>query len=76
MREMSCYARIQRRSARVQQEDNSALVIISPTGKERHFVVTPHKLFGQLRNDPLSAAIETRRNALNEWSDLRDLHDY
>jgi hypothetical protein len=47
-----------------------------PAGKERHFVAAPHKLFGQVRNDPLSTAIETRRNALNERSDLRDFHSY
>ena len=33
------------------------------------------KFFGQIGNDPLSAAIETRRNALNEGSDLCDFHD-
>jgi hypothetical protein len=47
-----------------------------PAGKERHFVAAPHKLFGQVRNDPLSAAIETRRNALNQRSDLGDFHNY
>src|SRR5690242_8090552 len=47
-----------------------------PTGKERHFVAAPHKLFGQVRNDPLSSAIETRRNALNQGGDLGDLHVY
>lgn len=35
----------------------------------------PDKLFGQVRNDPLGAAVETRRNPLNEGSDLCDLHD-
>ena len=35
----------------------------------------PDEFFGQVGNDPLSAAIETGRNALNERSDLCDLHD-
>ena len=46
-----------------------------PASKERHIVAKPDKFFGQVGNDPLSAAIETGRNALNEWSDLGDLHD-
>ena len=46
-----------------------------PARKERHIVAKPDKFFGQVGNDPLSAAIETRRNALNERSDLCDLHD-
>jgi hypothetical protein len=37
-------------------------------------VAKPDKLFGQIGDDPLGAAIETRRNALNEGSDLCDLH--
>jgi hypothetical protein len=41
----------------------------SPLAK-RHVMAKPHKFFGQIRNDPLGAAIETRRNALNEGSDL------
>ena len=43
--------------------------------KERHIVAKPDEFFGQVGNDPLSAAIETRRNALNERSDLCDFHD-
>jgi hypothetical protein len=43
--------------------------------KERHIVAKPDKFFGQVGNDPLSAAIETRRNALNERSDLCDFHN-
>ena len=35
----------------------------------------PDELFGQVGNDPLSAAIETGRNALSEGSDLCDFHD-
>jgi hypothetical protein len=46
-----------------------------PTCKERHVVAKPGKFFGQVGNDPFGAAIETRRNALNKWSDLCDLHD-
>ena len=34
----------------------------------------PDELFGQVGNDPLSAAIETGRNALSEGSDLCDFH--
>src|ERR1700683_340900 len=45
-----------------------------PTPKERHIVAKPDKFFGQVGNDPLSAAIETRRNALNEGSDLCNFH--
>src|SRR6185437_10142793 len=33
--------------------------------KQRHIVAKPDKFFGQVGNDPLGAAIETRRNALN-----------
>jgi hypothetical protein len=43
--------------------------------KESHVVTKPDKFFGQVENDPLSAAIEPRRNALNEGGDLRDFHD-
>src|ERR1700722_11826633 len=43
--------------------------------KERHIVAKPDEFFGQVGNDPLSAAIETRRNALNERSDLCDFHN-
>src|SRR5271170_2244772 len=39
--------------------------------KERHVVAEPDKFFGQVGNDPLGAAIKTRRNALNEGRDLR-----
>ena len=46
-----------------------------PARKERHIVAKPDKFFGQIGNDPLSAAIETRRNTLNERSDLCDFHD-
>jgi hypothetical protein len=38
--------------------------------------VTKPELFSyQVGNDPLSAAIKTRRNALDERSDLCDFHD-
>ena len=37
-------------------------------------VAEPDKCFGQVGNDPFCAAIKTRRNALNERSDLCDLH--
>ncbi len=43
--------------------------------KKRHIVAQPHKFFGQVGNDPLSTAIEPRRNALNERSHLRDFHE-
>ena len=43
--------------------------------KERHIVAKPDEFFGQVGNDPLSAAIETRRNALDERSDLCDFHN-
>ena len=43
--------------------------------KESHVVAKPDKLFRQVGSDPLSATIETRRNALNEGGDLRDFHD-
>src|SRR5580704_1425110 len=43
--------------------------------KERHIVAKPDKFFGQVGNNPLSAAIETWRNALNERSDLCDFHN-
>src|ERR1700729_2653165 len=43
--------------------------------KECHIVAKPDEFFGQVGNDPLSAAIETRRNALNERSDLCDFHN-
>jgi len=33
-------------------------------------VAKPHKFFGQVGSDPLGAAIQTRRNALDERSDL------
>src|ERR1700683_345910 len=46
-----------------------------PARKERHIVPKPDKFFGQVGNNPLSAAIETRRNALNKGSDLCDFHD-
>ena len=46
-----------------------------PACKERHIVAKPDEFFGQIGNDPLSAAIETRRNALNERGDLCDFHD-
>jgi hypothetical protein len=45
------------------------------TCKERHIVAKADKVFGQIGNDPFSAAIEPRRNALNKWGDLCDLHD-
>ena len=35
----------------------------------------PDKFFGQIGSDPLGAAVETRRNALNERSDLCDFHN-
>jgi hypothetical protein len=38
-------------------------------------VAKPDKVFGQVGNDPFSAAIEPRRNALNKWGDLCDLHN-
>jgi hypothetical protein len=47
----------------------------APARKEGHIVAEPDKLFGQVGNDPLSAAIEPRRDALNQGSDLCDLHD-
>src|SRR5580704_13088907 len=43
--------------------------------KERHIVAKPDKFLGQVGNDPLCAAIQTRRNALNERSDLCDFHN-
>ena len=46
-----------------------------PTCKQRHIMTKPNKLFRQIGNDPFSAAIETRRNALNERSHLRDFHN-
>ena len=46
-----------------------------PASKERHIVAKPYEFFGQVGDDPLSPAIETRRNALDERSDLGDLHD-
>src|SRR5579872_5057155 len=45
-----------------------------PTCKERDIVAKPDKFFGQVGNDPFSAAIKTRRNALDEGSDLCDFH--
>ena len=51
------------------------MVIEFPASKKRHIVTKPHEFFGQVGGDPLSAAIETRRNALDERSDLGDLHD-
>jgi hypothetical protein len=38
-------------------------------------VAKPDKFFGQVGNDPFGAAIEARRNALNEGSNLGDFHD-
>jgi hypothetical protein len=38
-------------------------------------VAEPDKFFGQEGNDSFCATIESRGNALNQWSDLRDLHD-
>jgi hypothetical protein len=35
----------------------------------------PNELLRQVGNDPLSAAIEARGNALTEGSDLDDFHD-
>ena len=43
--------------------------------KERNVVSESDKCFGQVGNDPLRAAIKTRRNALNERSHLCDLHN-
>jgi hypothetical protein len=43
--------------------------------KACHIVAKPDKCFGQVGSDPLSTAIETRRHALNEGSDLCDFHD-
>jgi hypothetical protein len=43
-----------------------------PTCKQRHLVAEPDKFLGQIGSDPLGAAVETRRNALNERSDLCD----
>src|SRR3984893_14858709 len=43
--------------------------------KERQIMATPDEVFGQVGNDPLSAAIETRRNALDERSHLGDFHN-
>jgi hypothetical protein len=34
----------------------------------------PDEFFGQVGDNPLSAAIEARRNALDERSHLSDLH--
>ena len=64
-----------RRSARVQHGANSALEIEVPACKECHIMAEPDEFFGQVGNDPLSAAIQTGRNALNEGSDLCDFHD-
>jgi hypothetical protein len=36
--------------------------------KERHIMAKPDEFFGQVGDNPLSAAIETRRNALDEQS--------
>ena len=58
----------------MQQDDNSALVIES-TSKERHIVAKPNKFLGQIGNDPLSAAVKPRRNALDERSYLRNFHN-
>jgi hypothetical protein len=41
-----------------------------PACKQRHIVAKPDKFFGQVGNDPLAAAIETRRNAFNERSQI------
>jgi hypothetical protein len=38
-------------------------------------VAKPDKFFGQVGNDPLGAAIETRRNALDEGGHLGDFHN-
>src|ERR1700680_1315997 len=46
-----------------------------PTCKERRPVAEPNKFFGQIGSDPLGAAVETRRNALNERSDLCNFHN-
>ena len=59
----------------MQQGSNSAPVIEFTARKKRYIVPKPDKFFSQVRNDPLSAAIETRRDALNERSNLCDLHD-
>src|ERR1700732_676514 len=37
-----------------------------PTCKERHIVAKPHEFFGQIGSDPFDAAIQTRRNTLDE----------
>ncbi len=34
----------------------------------------PHQLFGQIRDDPLGAAVEPGRHTFNQRGDLRDLH--
>src|ERR1700693_2514128 len=41
-----------------------------PTCKDRHVVAEPDKFLSQIGSDPLGAAVETRRNALDERSDL------
>src|SRR5262245_53105237 len=43
-------------------------------GEQRDLVPLPDKLLGQVRDNPLCPAIELWRNALEEWSDLRDAH--
>jgi hypothetical protein len=35
--------------------------------EERHLMSLPHQLFRQVGNNPFGAAIEFRRNALNQW---------
>jgi hypothetical protein len=33
------------------------------------------QFLGQIRDDAFGSAVETRRHAFGEWSDLRDFHE-
>src|ERR1700723_2526514 len=74
MRNDIAHGRIEAQRARTTGSQLSAGDRV-PTCKERHVVAESDKFFSQIGSDPLGAAVETRRNALNERSDLCDFHD-
>jgi hypothetical protein len=55
--------------------DNCLFYVYRFIQLEKHLVAEPDRFFGQEGNDPFCAAIESRGNALDQWSDLCDFHD-
>jgi hypothetical protein len=45
------------------------------TGEKSHIVTKANELFGEIRDDPFSSTIFSRRHALDERCDLGDLHE-